>query len=344
MRKKVCIIHTGGTIGMAPTEKGYAPKIGFMEQELNEIIELSDPEMPTYDLVEYTPLLDSSNIAVKEWVKLAEDIYHRYEDYDGFVILHGTDTMAYTASALSFMLEGLAKPVILTGSQIPLGELRNDARNNLITAMILAGQGTIPEVALFFRNKLYRGNRVTKVSADDFIGFESPNYPPLVDAETRLVQNTPYIREMNDSGLVLRPFGEQKIAVLKIFPGIRFRLFENILTPDLKGIVIEAFGAGNIPNSHGDLLSLLIKARKNGTVLVICTQCLRGSAILGHYESSRDLVDAGAISGYDMTVEAAVAKLYHLYSMGYDAKTVREKMTEDLRGEISYRRGDYLKG
>lgn len=335
MKKKVCIIHTGGTIGMASTEQGYAPKQGFMRQALRHIHELDDPAMPDYDLVEYKPLLDSSNIAVKEWAKIAKDIFRRYDKYDGFVILHGTDTMAYTASALSFMLDGLTKPVILTGSQIPLGELRNDARDNLITAMMLAGQGAIQEVVLYFRNRLYRGNRVTKVSADDFIGFESPNYPPLVDAETRLTVNEPFLRKSTPGGLTLRPFQDQKIAVLKIFPGIRFDLFENILTSDLKGIVIEAFGAGNIPNSHGDLLALLDKAHRNGTVLVVCTQCLRGSVVLGNYESSRDLVEAGAISGYDMTVEAAVTKLYHLFSMGYDAETVRQTMGEDLCGEIT---------
>lgn len=334
MKKKVCIINTGGTISMAKTDNGYAPVRGFIEQALCQICSLNEDEMPSFDLIEYDPLLDSSSIAVTEWVKIATDIERLYEEYDGFVVLHGTDTMAYTASALSFMLDGLEKPVILTGSQIPIVELRNDARDNLITALLLAVED-IPEVCLFFRNKLFRGNRTTKISSDDFIAFDSPNLLPLADAETRLVINRSLIQRPKLRGLRFQPFGEQKIAVLKMFPGIQFDLFENILTPDLKGIVIEAFGSGNIPDSHGALLGLMEKAAANGTVIVVCTQCVRGSAILGEYESSRDLVEAGAVSGYDLTVEAAVTKLYHLLSIGCDPETVRQGMTLDLRGEIS---------
>ncbi len=175
MRKKVCLIHTGGTIGMARTEYGYAPKKGFIQSILSGMAELKSEGVPEFDLMEYDPLLDSSNISVREWVKIAKDIKAKYDLYDGFVILHGTDTMAYTASALSFMLEGLSKPVILTGSQIPLCEIRNDARDNLITALIIAGYYHVPEVCLFFGNELYRGNRATKISADDLIAFDSPN-------------------------------------------------------------------------------------------------------------------------------------------------------------------------
>ena len=335
MNKKICIINTGGTISMTRTENGYAPVRGFMEKALFQIRSMAGDEMPSFEMIEYDPLLDSSSIAVKEWVQIASDIEKYYSRYDGFVILHGTDTMAYTASALSFMLEGLSKPVILTGSQIPIGELRNDARDNLITALMLAAESDIAEVGLFFRNKLFRGNRTTKISSDDFIAFDSPNFPPLADAETRIILNRPLLRKSSDCGLCFQPFGQPKIAVLKMFPGIRFELFEKILTPDLKGIVIEAFGAGNIPDSHGALLGLMEKARDNGTVIVVCTQCVRGSAILGQYESSRDLVEAGAVSGYDLTVEAAVTKLYHLLSIGCDPQMVRQKMTVDLRGEIT---------
>ena len=334
MRKKVCLIHTGGTIGMARTEYGYAPKKGFIQSILSEMTELESEGVPEFDLMEYDPLLDSSNISVREWVKIARDIKAKYDFYDGFVILHGTDTMAYTASALSFMLEGLSKPVILTGSQIPLCEIRNDARDNLITALMIAGYYHVPEVCLFFGNELYRGNRATKISADDLIAFASPNYPPLGEAGVRITINESAVKEAG-SELILSEFKEHQIAVLKIFPGIQFEVFENIMTEKLKGIVFEAFGAGNIPESHGSLERILKKAEENRTVIVVCTQCLRGSAMIGQYETSMSFANAGAVSGYDMTVEAAVAKLYYLLSREYDLDQVKRLMATNQRGEMA---------
>ncbi len=333
-RKKVCLIHTGGTIGMTRTERGYAPEAGYLEKALAGIPELRDPAMPVCDLVEFDPLLDSSNIAVHEWTKLAEAIASRYDQYDGFVILHGTDTMAYTASALSFMLDGLDKPVIVTGSQIPLCEIRNDARDNVITAVLLAASSQpIPEVCLFFGNQLFRGNRATKVSSDELIAFDSPNYPPLAEAGVKIVFQQDLLLKTGGS-LWISPFRPQKIAVLKIFPGIQFDFFENILTGSLGGLVLEAFGAGNIPESES-LQHFLDKARANGTVIVVCTQCLRGSAVIGQYETSSMLKAAGAVSGGDMTVEAAVTKLYYLLSLDLDPDTVKQMMQQNLRGELT---------
>jgi len=335
MKKKVYIIYTGGTIGMVRTPNGYAPEKGYMERLLGEIPELRADIMPECIFSEYDPLLDSSSIALQEWIKIARDIRDNYTRYDGFVVLHGTDTMAYTASALSFMLEGLDKPVILTGSQIPFCEIRNDARDNLITAIMIAGHYRIPEVCLYFGNALLRGNRATKVSADALSAFESPNYPMLGTAGVDIVVQEKFCRKDKKRELSLFEFSEQQIAVLKIFPGIKPEIFESIMTPTLKGLVVEAFGAGNIPGGDGRTAEIFKKAADNGTIIVVCTQCLRGSAEIGEYEASKALADAGAISGYDMTAEAAVTKLYYLLSKGCSHDEIKKQMQTDLRGEMS---------
>ncbi len=319
---------------MVKTKGGYSPDKSIIHTALQEIEGMAPDELPRFDLIEYDPLLDSSNISLEEWIKIARDIERRYKDYDGFVILHGTDTMAYTASALSFMLDGLTKPVILTGSQIPLSEMRNDARDNLITALIIAGNYSVPEVCLYFGGLLLRGNRATKISADDLLAFDSPNYPPLAEAGVRILIDEKMLLQPG-KGLKLTEFGQHQIAVLKIFPGIQFEVFENIMTENLKGLVIEAFGAGNIPDAQGTMQRLLDKAQRNDTVIVVCTQCLKGSAIIGEYQVSEGLAKAGAVSGYDMTVEAAVAKLYYLLSMNYDIEKIKKLMAENLRGELT---------
>lgn len=334
MKKRICIIHTGGTIGMVRTVNGYAPKKGFMQEALSTIEELNAEEMPSYDYIEYDPLLDSSDVSVKEWVKIAKDIEARYDMYDGFVVLHGTDTMAYTASALSFMLDGLSKPVILTGSQIPLSEIRNDGRDNIITALLIAANYNIPEVCLYFGSKLMRGNRATKVSADDLIAFHSPNYPFLAEVGVNIEVNNKLIRPAGDEFKV-RTFDKRQIAVLKMFPGIQWEVFENIMTSHLKGFVIEALGAGNLPKSDYILESLLKKAKENNTIIVVCTQCLKGSAVIGQYEASSLLSKAGAVSGYDMTVEAAVTKLDYLLCLYDDTEKVKKLMETNLRGELT---------
>ncbi len=335
MKKKVLIIYTGGTIGMKKTDKGYAPISGFLSEAISSISDMKSELAPDWHLHEMTPLLDSSDITVNEWNKIAGLIYDNYEIYDGFVVLHGTDTMAYTASALSFMLDGLDKPVVLTGSQIPLSEIRSDGRDNLITSLLIAAEGIVREVCLYFSGKLLRGNRAVKMSADRFVAFDSPNYPHLADVGITIKYNTAAIRKYKADKLVIQPFSDVPIGVLKVFPGIQFGLFESIMTKKLSGIVLETFGAGNIPSDGGTLIPIISKAFESGSVITVCSQCPSGTVTLGAYETSSALKDAGAVSGMDMTTEAAVAKLYYLFSLGISKDEIKERMEQNLRGELS---------
>lgn len=336
MKKKICILYTGGTIGMVPTKKGFAPRKEYFRDAISSIDDLQKDDMPDWDMIEFEPLLDSSNIALAQWNQIGRAISERYENYDGFVVLHGTDTMAYTASALSFMLEGLAKPVVITGSQIPLCELRSDARDNLITSMLIAGQGIVKEVCLYFGGKLLRGNRSTKASSDGLIAFESPNYHPLAEAGIDISYNLPaLLTPAADTPFHLTEFRQTSIGVLKVFPGIQFSLFEPIMTESLKGIVLETFGAGNIPSYSHALLPIIRKAFDHGTIVTVCSQCPQGTVRLGTYETSSALTEAGAVSGYNMTTEAAVAKLYYLFSLNLTKEEIKIKMEENLRGELT---------
>ena len=333
--KRVLIIHTGGTIGMKKTENGYTPAPGFLKEALAALDDMRRPEFPSWELYETSPLLDSSNMSVEEWNSIAALIYESYSEYDGFVILHGTDTMAYTASALSFILDGLNKPVVLTGSQIPLSEMRSDARENLITSVIIAAEGVVREVSLCFNGRLLRGNRAMKVSADGFAAFDSPNYPHLAEVGITVRYNEGALaRPQPPSELTLRPFSNIPIGVLKIFPGMQFGLFEEIMTERLSGIVLETFGAGNIPGGT-NLLPIIERAFKAGAVITVCSQCPGGTVVLGAYETSNGLKGAGAVSGMDMTTEAAVAKLYYLFSFGKSKEEIKLLMEKNLRGELT---------
>ena len=335
--KKICLIHTGGTIGMTRSEKGYVPKEGFLETMLDKIPDLKVDGMPSFSLYELSPLLDSSNMAVAEWNRIGEKVASLYPYYDGFVILHGTDTMAYTASSLSFMLENLDKPVILTGSQIPLCEVRSDGRDNLITSLLIAASGQVKEVCLYFGGKLLRGNRSTKISADGLLAFDSPNLQPLAEAGIN-IRYLPTLPPPNaEKPFSFSPFIEVPIGVLKIFPGINFSLFGVVMTEKLKGVVLETFGSGNIPGEGNALLPIIRSAFAAGAVITVCSQCPQGTVSLGAYAASSELVEAGAVSGYDMTTEAAVAKLYYLFSKGYSKERIKELMETNLCGELSDR-------
>jgi L-asparaginase len=333
MRKRVYIAYTGGTIGMTKHGNVYAPTPGFLEAQLREMPELRDPDMPEFVVQEYDPLLDSSEMRPEHWRRIAEDIAAQHDHYDAFVVLHGTDTMAYTASALAFLLE-INKTVILTGSQVPLCEVRNDARENLITSLLIAAQHEIPEVCLYFAGRLLRGCRAVKVDAEDFMAFESPNFPALGEAGTRIEINQALIRRNPVSRQPVLPWTrEPVIAAMRLFPGISAQILENMLKPPLEGLVLEAYGAGNGPTSTPGFLDALRRAHDRGVVVVACTQCLRGSVDLTAYASS--LASAGVVSGRDMTVEAALAKLYALLGQGLPPERVRVLMMEDWRGELS---------
>ena len=335
MRKQVYIAYTGGTIGMQRTRNGYEPAPGSLQAQMSEMPELRHDSMPSYTIHEYAPLLDSSNMTPAEWVKIARDIEANYGRYDGFVVLHGTDTMAYTASALPFLLSGLGKPVIISGSQIPLCEIRNDARENLITSLMLAASYAIPEVCLYFGGKLLRGCRATKVSADGFAAFDSPNFPPLGTAGIDIEIDWPRVRKPKGKRLAVHDLKSPIVSALRLFPGISPELVRNILQPPLQGLVLEAYGIGNGPDQNAEFIAALAEATKRGIVIVDCTQCLEGTVDLDEYAAGSALARVGVISGYDMTAEAALAKLYYLFSRGFSPQRVRSEMQRDLCGEMT---------
>jgi L-asparaginase len=331
----VYIAYTGGTIGMKRTRAGYSTAPGYLQEQMAEMPELRRTSMPAFAIHEYDPLLDSSNMTPSEWADIARDIADHYDRYDGFVVLHGTDTMAYTASALPFMLNGLGKPVIITGSQIPLCEVRNDARENLITSLLIAAEYDIPEVSLYFGGQLLRGCRAVKVSADGFAAFASPNLPPLGVVGSDIEINWPLVRSGRRK-LRLEEFTTPAVvSALRLFPGIAADLVRNVLRPPLQGLVLEAYGVGNGPDHDAQFIGALAKATDRGVVIVDCTQCLEGTVDLSEYATGSALAKAGVISGYDMTAEAALTKLYYLFSRGYSPARVKREMVKDLRGEMT---------
>ncbi|KAG0339047.1 hypothetical protein BG000_002952 [Podila horticola] len=288
-----------------------------------------------YSILEYDPLLDSCNMTMTDWVRIATDIEANYQLYDAFIVLHGTDTMAYTASALSFMLEDLGKTVIITGSQVPITEIRNDAIDNLLGALTIAGHFVIPEVSLYFGNKLYRGNRSSKIDAIDFNAFDSPNLPPLVKVGINIDVNwAEVVRPTSLSRFRAHKSMNPNVASLRLFPGITDSTIRTFLAPPIQGVVLETYGAGNAPSTRADLIAALKEANDRGVVIVNCTQCKRG-LVTDVYQTGKVLYNAGVIPGNDMTPECALTKLSYLLGHNLPIPKVREMMTKNLRGELT---------
>ncbi|CAX59948.1 asparaginase [Erwinia billingiae] len=333
-KKSIYVAYTGGTIGMQRSDQGFIPVSGHLQQQLANMPEFHRAEMPDFTIHEYQPLIDSSDMTPLDWQSIADDIRKNYDQYDGFVILHGTDTMAFTASALSFMLENLAKPVIVTGSQIPLEQLRSDGQQNLLNALFVAANYPINEVALFFNNTLYRGNRTTKAHADGFNAFASPNLAPLLEAGIHIRRlNTPPA-PTGDGELIVHPITPQPIGVVTIYPGISSDVVSNFLLQPVKALILRSYGVGNAPQNPA-FLKELKEASARGIVVVNLTQCMSGKVNMGGYATGNALALAGVISGYDLTVEATLTKLHFLLSQNLSSDEVRRLMQLNLRGELT---------
>jgi L-asparaginase len=336
--KKILIIYTGGTIGMVNN-----PLTGALIPFDFEQIKQNVPELKRLnyklEVHSFDPILDSSNMHPDVWVKLAGIIESRYHDFDGFVILHGSDTMAFTASALSFMLENLAKPVVLTGSQLPIGEIRTDAKENLITALEIAAtknrsHAMVPEVCIYFDYQLFRGNRAIKYNSEKFEAFRTPNYPKLAEAGVHLSFFKNYIHPPSKEPLKVHTQLNSNIGVLKMYPGISAHAVYAVTRSSVDAIVLETFGSGNTTTAAWFINSLQ-EALDAGKILVDISQCQGGSVELGKYETSKELQQMGVVNGYDMTFEATVTKLMYVMGLGLTLKEIASLMEQPLRGELT---------
>lgn len=341
-KSALLLIYTGGTIGMKQDMKDLTLKPFDFSQILDEVPEIRKFAFKI-DTYSFEPPIDSSDVEPSLWQDLARLIKEKYEDYDGFIILHGTDTMSYSASALSFMLDGLTKPVIFTGSQLPIGVPRTDGKENLISAVEIAsakdeeGHPAVPEVCVCFDSLLMRGNRSTKVNSEVFRAFQSPNFPPLAEAGINIRYNNEYIRKPNDwyQSLTINTELDTRVSILKIHPGITPEVVRNILCgKDTRAIIMETYGSGNAPTRDW-FLDIVKESSAMNKIIVNVTQCLAGTVNMNIYANGKALERAGVIDGYDSTAESALAKLFYLMGKSRDNEWVKAMMSRNLKGEIS---------
>lgn len=332
--KHICLLHTGGTIGMEKTAHGYAPMKDFTAV-LSSLLSRHDG-LPQYTLHAFANPIDSTNATPEEWSRIGNEIAARYYDYDGFVVLHGTDTMAYTAAALSFMLQGLRKPVVLTGSQIPLGEPRSDGLQNLMGALQCAGSDELNEVVIYFGQRLLRGNRATKVSAQRFDAFDSPNFPPLAEIEIEIRMHSLLLLPRADNEHFQLPsYSSGEILTIRMVPGLPARAVQAVLDLNPRAVILQGYGTGNVPDRDPALTQALVAASDRGIVLVGCSQSLHAQVQLGTYATGAALARAQVIAAMDMTFEAIFAKLHHLFALGLNTEEVRAALTHNLSGELT---------
>ncbi|MBP5547433.1 MAG: type I asparaginase [Bacteroidales bacterium] len=335
-KNKVLLIYTGGTIGMVQDESGALQP--FAMERIYDALPLLHRTNYIIDSCQLEKIIDSSNMTPEFWIDIATIIEQRYDEYDGFVVLHGTDTMAYTASALSFMFKNLSKPIVLTGSQLPLGMLRSDGRENIICALEIASckDVVMPEVMIFFENHLYRGNRSTKVSAENFDAFSSFNYPSLAKAGITISFKSHLSLPLPEGKLKVRKQFDNRIAVLKLFPGITSEVVTAIVrTPGLQGLIVETFGSGNAPTEPW-FIDALQEALNRDVIVFNVTQCKAGAVRMRQYQASCDMDRIGVIGGHDITIEAAVTKMmYLLGNFPNDKAKVCDRLGKSLRGEMS---------
>ena len=338
----ILMIYTGGTIGMKQDLRDQTLKPFDFDQILDEVPELGKYAL-RIDSYTFDPLIDSSDVEPSLWQSLATLIRDRYDDYDGFVVLHGTDTMAYSASALSFMLENLSKPVVFTGSQLPIGVPRTDGKENLVSAVEIAsakdpeGHPLVPEVCIYFDSLLMRGNRSTKVSSEEFRAFRSPNCPPLAEAGINIKYNRKVIMKPGlwSAPLQISTSLDTRVSILKVHPGITPQVMRHFLCSDaVRAVILETYGSGNAPSSQW-FVDIVREAAETGKVLMNVTQCISGTVDMDLYATGKALEKAGVISGKDITTESALAKLFYLMGKSPDNNWVKARLGDNLKGEIS---------